>query len=88
MAREHVQLVHGPNCGCIVHRHERSEDSVGTATGARPAVITSVVSASKLVGHSLAAALRAVSKPTDFGTTLCCFNAQLCCFNAHGLAGN
>jgi hypothetical protein len=23
-AREHVQLVHGPNCGCIVHRHERA----------------------------------------------------------------
>jgi hypothetical protein len=24
-AREHVQLLHGPNCGCIVHRHERAE---------------------------------------------------------------
>jgi hypothetical protein len=23
--REHVQLVHGPNCGCIRHRQERAE---------------------------------------------------------------
>lgn len=23
-AREHVQLLHGPNCGGITHRHERA----------------------------------------------------------------
>lgn len=24
-AREHVQLVHGPNCACTLHRQERAE---------------------------------------------------------------
>jgi hypothetical protein len=33
-AREHVQLLHGPNCGCIVHRHERAEAAAKAVTAA------------------------------------------------------
>ncbi len=62
-AREHVQAIHGPNCGCIVHRQERAMAAakVQVATP-EPALVKREVAASvPKLEAALASKLRKVA---------------------------